>query len=1096
LSAAVVSACGGNSGAGSGPADDPAVGQTDFTSIEQASVRGLGPTGQTAGTMTGAGGSAGAAAPAVDKSAAAPAGRVADVQEADIYKLVGTRLFYFNTYRGFIVYDVSDATKPVMVSRLPVYGYPVEMFVDGNTVYALLRDALYLSEVNGKLQFQRHDVSQLVTIDVSDVANPRILKTLDIIGQLHEGVSRKIDNTIYVVSEQFNGYYWGWQTPDQTAQSQAWVYSYDVSDPTNPKQAGQLPIFQGGEGVTTDSTGALVSQRWFGGVSISATANALMVVENWSTYSYVDTSTKGDGTAGGGSSSSGGAGCATNQQQSVVSVIDVSDPTGVIRLHTHFQTDGALDDQFKMTYRYDDATGKGTFFGIFNEQSWDCAAGSVTSNQLESWDITDGTNPKRVAALEFGKGGETVRGTAYDLTRNVVYAITARQIDPLYAIDIADPNAPRIVSQIDGLSGSISVFRSVGGGSFLLGVGQDTSTTCTGQQTGDPTWLDTKMSVSIIDVRDLTKIRLAQRGCVAIQGGGWSWSSVNWNLDQAHKMLGMFQDGDLNILTVPISYYTQETVDVGWWYRWQTAVGILTWDLSRYDDTKPPEQQTVVQSYGTFVHPQGEVTRSILFKHPTTGERTMINISDTHLSVAGIADLAHPKLEAVVEVAPSVDEIYGFGDYVVERVDQGGYWSSTGLAEFRVKHSGGPVDDKTPVATFQVGQAAAVYRYKQSLVILRNLFDPTGQTPATTEAVVYDLADPINPRLASRTTVPFTSYGYYGFYCGDFWGGYWFGRGQQGLVTDAGLVQLTSQYTYDSTNAQSTWTPTLAFLDLRNLDAPTVGQLALPSTADYWSWDSLVADPAKPSGFYLARRDYLGDLTMNGTTFSRYRYYAQRIEAGAAGTLVAGTSINLPGPLGQTWLDASGTRRFLTNDTTYRTIQYPDHSEWHGDTRLNLLRQVGDLAALTDSHTFADTNLSSFVLDHDRLFVSAQNLYYWWAYPALQAANPPTWESTTDRLEIFDVSAGKLTSLYDQPTRTYGVQLMGMYQGRLFVSLPGDGVLAADVSDPTQPSGLRFLRTLGWASHLEFAGNDGYVAAGSFGVFDLDLTQPADVPVD
>ena len=173
-------------------------------------------------------------------------GRVADVQEADIYKLAGTRLFYFNTYRGFIVYDVADAAKPVQLSRLPVYGYPVEMFVEGNVVYALLRDALYLTEANGKLQFQRHNVSQLVTIDVSDVAHPRILKTLDIIGQLHEGVSRKIDSTIYVVSEQFEGYYWGWQTPADQPEEQAWVYSYDVADPTNPRQVGQLQVFQGG----------------------------------------------------------------------------------------------------------------------------------------------------------------------------------------------------------------------------------------------------------------------------------------------------------------------------------------------------------------------------------------------------------------------------------------------------------------------------------------------------------------------------------------------------------------------------------------------------------------------------------------------------------------------------------------------------------------------------------------------------------------------------------------------------------------------------------------------------------------------------------
>jgi hypothetical protein len=99
---------GGACTAGAEPPDDPRkVGQTDFTTLEPTS------TGRP-GASAGAGGSSGVApaAPGTDNGAAtrspAPAGRVADVQEADIYKLSGTRLFYFNTYRGFLVYDVTD----------------------------------------------------------------------------------------------------------------------------------------------------------------------------------------------------------------------------------------------------------------------------------------------------------------------------------------------------------------------------------------------------------------------------------------------------------------------------------------------------------------------------------------------------------------------------------------------------------------------------------------------------------------------------------------------------------------------------------------------------------------------------------------------------------------------------------------------------------------------------------------------------------------------------------------------------------------------------------------------------------------------------
>ena len=182
-------------------------GQTDFTTEEQGSGNGQGASDAAGGAANGpatvpaAGGTSSTTAPG------APSGRDATVQEADIYRIDSDRLFYFNTYRGLLIYDLTDPKNPKQLSRLPVYGYPIEMFVAGNTVYALLSDALYLTEVNGKLQFDRHYVSQLVAIDVSDLTNPRVISTVDIIGELREGVSRKIDNTIYLVSYISQSYY-------------------------------------------------------------------------------------------------------------------------------------------------------------------------------------------------------------------------------------------------------------------------------------------------------------------------------------------------------------------------------------------------------------------------------------------------------------------------------------------------------------------------------------------------------------------------------------------------------------------------------------------------------------------------------------------------------------------------------------------------------------------------------------------------------------------------------------------------------------------------------------------------------------------------
>ena len=75
-----------------------------------------------------------------------------------------------------------------------------------------------------------------------------------------------------------------------------------------------------------------------------------------------------------------------------------------------------------------------------------------------------------------------MRGSAFDPDRKVAYAITAQRIDPLYALGFANRADLQMLSEIDGLSGDMSVFRLVGDKKFLLAVGQDNSDTCTGFQ--------------------------------------------------------------------------------------------------------------------------------------------------------------------------------------------------------------------------------------------------------------------------------------------------------------------------------------------------------------------------------------------------------------------------------------------------------------------------------------------------------------------------------------------------------------------------------------------------------------------------------------
>lgn len=1078
----------GPSGTGGAPV---APGQTDFTSQDPAN------SGTPVAGVPATGGTDAPNGPARDAATGtpAPAGRVADVEEGDIYKVVGTRLYYLNTYKGLTVYDVTNPKAPARLSRLPVFGYPIEMYVEGNTIHALLKDALYLTEVGGKLQFARHYVSQLVTIDIADPAKPRIIKTIDITGQLREGVSRKVENTIYVVSYLSRSYYRGWayEASDPNRQDQAWVYSFDVADPANPKKVGELKVFEGGAVNFTDTATGTSFSRSFSGVWISATANALMVVENW----YISA-------AAGVRSTTGGCGYYNSDQQAVVSLVDISDPKGSIRVHARFETAGSLTDQFKQTYVHNPTTGKSTYFGIFARRGWQstgCTGTTVIQNTIEAWDVTDGARPARVGRLDFGKPNETVRGTAFDVSRNVAYAITARQIDPLYAIDIADPKNLRVLSAIDGLSGDVSVFRLVGDKKFLLAVGRDNSATCTGFEENAAGAAN--IAVSIIDATDLTKLRLVQRKCIDVKNAGWVNSQVTWNLDQAHKMLGMHADGDLNVLTVPVSYWKRSEDKNWWWDRYETAVGIMSWDLGRYDSSASHLEQTVIQSHGTFIHPNGEVRRSILFKHPTLAQRLMANLSDTHISIANIQDLAKPSLESIVEVAPYLAEIFRFGDYLVEQAQlrSGSWWEpSRGAVEFRVKRAGGDIEEKAPVATFVVGQAQRVVKHGDQLVVFRYVparaaataadGTPVAAVPAVSEAVVYDLANPSAPRLAARVPVPNDAFPYYFAYCGGYFDTFWIDRlfygGTSWVDTTFGLV--IGRPVYKGTAPTSV---KLLFLDLRDPNAPVVTdkEIMLPASSTF---AGLTIDSSDPRSFYLAYRTSLGQATRpNGTVFTSYKDYVERLELGAAGW-VQQPAINVPGRLLRIWRNTANERRLLTSDTVWTLMTDVTTGRIFNASflRLNLLRETGTtgatVAELLDARTFENLTLNSLVLDGERLFASGRGVSY--------ATTAGMMVDYSDRLFGIDLSGGKVAVTYDQSMKTYNARLMGVYQGRLFVNLPGDGILIANVTDLAKPAGLHFARTLGYATHIAFSGDDTYVAAGYFGTSHIDLRAPAGIP--
>ncbi len=1075
------------------PNETPTPGQKEFTTEElgnnsnSRSFDGASPEGQAAPN-------AGTSEPgASDAKEGAPSGRTGTVEEADLYRMSGNLLFYLNTYKGLTVFDVADPKQPKKISNLPVFGYPIEMFVNKNIVYALVRDALYMLNVNGKFEFHRRHVSQLVTIDISNPQTPVVLQRFDIKGQLREGVSRKIDDTVYVVSYTPRWYWWGWSYEQLERKEQVTVYSFNVANPSNITMVQQLDLLK--ETSTSknwEDNGTQHSESSnFSDITLSATSNTLLVGEQW--YHYKSAYNRNGSTTNWCERSQ-----YENWQAMKINIVDISDPKGTIKLHTRFEYRGHMGDQFKQTYVYDDATKKGTYYGIFQRNEWkrdsnNCNSERVVRNTLVSVDITDGSNPVVLHSLDFGKPNETVRGSTYDENRRVVYAITAVNTDPLYAISFADPKNLKVLSAVDGLSGDMNVFRFADSTrNFLMGIGRDTSSACSGF---DQDARSTNIAVSIMDVRDLNKVRLVQRKCVAIKGAQWVHSELNWNLDQAHKMLGMYSDKDVNLITLPVSYYSQNSTN-GWWYsEYKSAIGIMRWDLSKYDDTKDEKQQNVLENIASMEHPKGSVKRTIIFKHQTLNERMVLNLSDTHLSLIDLSNLNSPSLLSTFELAPYIRTVYRFGKHLVEQVNLGQSYDD--YNEFRVKEIGSTnINDANVLASFTVGKIQSVIRWKDYLVLFRYYQDPSKTNSKgypeydynKSELVLYNFSNPLKPVLAGSTVIPRAFYPYYYFYCGWFdmrfgFDSYWYPyyNGTRGFVsTGTGISTILFQYDYQSRTSKQL----LLTLDFTNPAKPTYQETTIPTNTNR-QYMSLVS--MDDNTFYITNREQIGTRNQNNQGFTIFRYYAERWARGANGWASSG-QINLPGRLSKAWA-YNGKVKLLTNDQSYILRQVKNgnntYNQYQSVFRLHLLEQSQDAkwAVLQASRSFLSWQLKDMIADGDRLYLNATRDWYF------MQENKIEWYDRSDTLSIFDLSKNTFAEKFSQATRTSNMQLSGVQNNRLFIQLPGEGLLIADVADASAPKALHFERTLGWAQNVELSGDYAFIASGHFGIYQVSLNK-------
>ena len=418
------------------------VGDTSFVS---SAPRGAGPTGISDGS-----GRPGAQAPAAGADAGGGAA-ARSVEESDLYARSGTTLLVQNAWRGLLLVGLADPAQPRILSRVPLSGTPVGLYLRGTTALVIARDHIdWAIRDDGP---GARPSSRLWTVDVSDPAHPVVTAELAIAGQVQD--SRLVGDVLYVFT---GGWSWWWvaaggptpmdgATAGVAADAGPWspgdwkVASIDVSELSSPKPVAEIMF---------------PSDVW--GFDLHANVTSERVTLSRVTWDASGATTR-------------------------LAAVDISDPGGALVLGAQIDVSGQVQDRWSM----DLDTASGTFRAIASD-GWNLGA----TLHVLAWATPGEAKPLSSLHVDVA---EQLTAASFDGTRG--YLVTSRRMDPLWVLDLADPAAPSVSGDLT-MPGQLDFVLPRG--DRLLALGHT-------NEAGKPF----QLHVSLVDVSDPSRPALLAR---------------------------------------------------------------------------------------------------------------------------------------------------------------------------------------------------------------------------------------------------------------------------------------------------------------------------------------------------------------------------------------------------------------------------------------------------------------------------------------------------------------------------------------------------------------------------------------------------------
>lgn len=323
---------------------------------------------------------------AVDEGAAVRA-----IEEADIVKLEGSRLYTLSQYGGLSIIDVSTLDRMRLLGRARVQAQPFELYVRDQVVLALYNG--YGEYVAGDTENDRRWVttSHVVVFDTRDPSAPTVAGRFAVPGTIQD--SRIVGDILYVVGFESNNC-WLCAEGQHTT-----ILSLDVSQPNAIRKVDERAYAE-------DATQLYSWKR-----SISVNDRRMYIAGP----QY--------GSAG--------------PEGSIIQVVDISDPSGKLVDGASVSAAGKIDSRWQM-----DET-NGILRVISQPGDWR----PVESPRIQTFSVESSQALTKLANVEMVVPlNEMLRSVRFDGPR--AYAITAVQTDPMFAIDLADPSQPRQAGEL------------------------------------------------------------------------------------------------------------------------------------------------------------------------------------------------------------------------------------------------------------------------------------------------------------------------------------------------------------------------------------------------------------------------------------------------------------------------------------------------------------------------------------------------------------------------------------------------------------------------------------------------------------------------